>query len=67
MSDALSPEDDARLQAEARAAGLERALARFPEDARNAFRAAQQLRAGLGPDLAPADEPWPPMRVDGSQ
>ena len=67
VTDSVSPEEEVRLQAEARAAGLDRALARFAEDMRKAFRAAEQLRRGLGADLPPAAEPWPPMRVDDSQ
>ena len=58
MSITLSDEDETGLKAEARAAGLDRALTRFPDDMRGAFHAAAGFRQGLGPDLQPADEPW---------
>ena len=47
----------------ARAAGLEKALAEFPEDV--AAAAAQALNNAEGIQLPnePAAEPWPPMRA----
>lgn len=51
------------MEALARAAGLEKALAEFPDDV--AIAAAQALdNAGAVQDPAdPAAEPWPPMRA----
>jgi hypothetical protein len=46
----------------ARAAGLDKALAEFPDDL---FAAAQQALGNAGAIAAPTDpsaEPWPPMR-----
>ncbi len=56
---------DELVMALARAAGLEKALAEFPEDvAAAAATAAPHLRAFEAP-TDPAVEPWPPMRVGG--
>ena len=47
----------------ARAAGLEKALADYPDDL---FAAARQALSNAGAIAAPADpaaEPWPPMRA----
>jgi hypothetical protein len=47
----------------ARAAGLDKALAEYPEDL---FAAAQQALGNAGAITAPKDpaaEPWPPMRA----
>jgi hypothetical protein len=53
---------DELVAALARAAGLERALAEFPEDvAAAAAQALNNSRAIQVPD-DPAAEPWPPMR-----
>jgi len=55
--------DKTVMEALARAAGLEKALAEFPEDV--AIAAAQALdNAGAVQYPAdPAAEPWPPMRA----
>lgn len=50
------------IAALARAAGLDRALAEFPDDL---FAAAQQAlgnASGVATPTEPAVEPWPPMR-----
>ena len=52
------------IAALARAAGLHKALAEFPDDL---FAAAQQALGNAGAVAVPTDpavEPWPPMRVD---
>ena len=54
--------DQILLQALAKAAGLEKALAAFPDDVATA---AQQALDNAGAVVFPADpraEPWPPMR-----
>ena len=67
MNEESSAADDTRMELLARAAGLDNALARFMADVRKAFLSSEQLRGQLAVELAPSDEPWPPMRVDGSQ
>lgn len=47
----------------ARLAGLERALAAFPEDVHAAARQALGHRDALHAPDDPHAEPWPPMRV----
>ena len=50
------------ISALARAAGLGKAVAEFPDDL---FAAAQQALGNAGAIMTPADpavEPWPPMR-----
>jgi hypothetical protein len=56
--------DDATLEALARAAGLERALAEFRADLRAAAEQVEKQRRTLGGVLGPTDEPWPPMQVE---
>ena len=55
--------DEATVKLLARQAGLDKALAEFPDDV---AAAAQQARAAVERMQAPAEpraEPWPPMRV----
>ena len=55
--------DKALIIAQARAAGLDKAVAEFPDDV---FAAAQQAlgnAGGIAVPTDPADEPWPPMRA----
>ena len=53
------------IEAIARAAGLETALARFKDDLLAAAKAADELRRNAaGPALKPADEPSPAMRTE---
>ena len=52
----------AAIEVQARAVGLDRAWADFREDVIAAAREAAQ-RPALDA-LPPADEPWPPMRVE---
>jgi hypothetical protein len=57
--------DEATVKLLARRAGLDRALAEFPEDV---AAAAEQASAAVGRMQAPAEpraEPWPPMRAAG--
>jgi hypothetical protein len=58
MDQKASPE----LLTFAEAAGLQKALAEFPNDVAEAARAAAQEVADM-PDLDGTLEPWPPMRV----
>jgi hypothetical protein len=46
-----------------RLAGLEHALADFPEDVAAAAAIAANARRGFTPPADPAAEPWPPMRA----
>jgi hypothetical protein len=47
----------------ARAAGLDRAAAEFPDDVAAAAEAAAQAQRACAGASASTDEPWPPMRV----
>jgi hypothetical protein len=49
----------------ARRAGLEKALALFPEDVAAAAAQADGVAARVSAPTDPAAEPWPPMRVGG--
>jgi hypothetical protein len=54
------------IAALARAAGLDKALAEFPDDV---YAAAQQTLGNtsvINTPTDPAVEPWPPMRVDAA-
>ena len=46
----------------ARAAGLEKAFAEFPEDVRAAVEQARVMMEGVPVQEDAAAEPWPPMR-----
>ena len=52
--------------AQARAAGLDRAVDAFPQDVLAAAEAALQTRRSLRPPEDPTAEPWPPMRAPTS-
>lgn len=55
--------DKSELELLARRAGLDQALAEFPDDV---AAAAEQARVAIGRMKAPSDpraEPWPPMRA----
>jgi len=56
--------DDELIAALARAAGLDKALAEFPEDVAIAARQAFGNAAAIGIPTDPAAEPWPPMRIN---
>jgi hypothetical protein len=47
----------------ARRAGLDKALAEFPEDVAAAAELAMKSLAKLKPPPDPLAEPWPPMRA----
>ncbi len=48
----------------AKAAGLDKALAEFPDDVAAAAEQAQpHVRRRSAPPTDPAAEPWPPMRM----
>jgi hypothetical protein len=49
----------------ARAAGLDKAVAEFPEDLFAAARQAFGNAGAIAVPTDPADEPWPPMRAGG--
>jgi hypothetical protein len=55
--------DDAQIMCIARAAGLHKAIDRFPDDIRAAARGAAQARDAFEPPENPTAEPWPPMRT----
>lgn len=47
----------------ARRAGLDRALAQFPDDVAAAAAQAEGVAARIKAPADPAAEPWPPMRA----
>jgi hypothetical protein len=49
--------------AQARRAGLDRAVSHYPEDVLAAAEAAAQAQRACAGAGSPTDEPWPPMRV----
>jgi hypothetical protein len=55
---------DAIVAALAKAAGLQRALAAFPEDIEAAAAQALGHAEAVGYPTDPAFEPWPPMRAE---
>lgn len=54
---------DAVIAALARAAGLDKALAEFPDDVAAAAEQAMKNAAAVRVPADPAAEPWPPMRA----
>jgi hypothetical protein len=59
--------DEKTVEAIVRRAGLEKALAQFPDDvaaaAASAAKVADRVRRSGGGLPEPSVEPWPPMRV----
>lgn len=51
------------IAALAKAAGLERALAEFPEDVAAAAAQARAMTKAIRYPAEPEAEPWPPMRA----
>ena len=62
MIDKRTDDKTAKIFAIARAAGLEKAIEKFPEDVINAAQAAAQDRDGM-PAITNTQRPWPPMRM----
>jgi thiamine pyrophosphate-dependent acetolactate synthase large subunit-like protein len=54
---------DPVIAALARAAGLDKALAAFPEDVKAAAEQAMNNASAVKVPTDPAAEPWPPMRA----
>lgn len=54
---------DPIITAMARAAGLDKALAAFPEDVKAAAEQALNNAGAVKVPTDPAAEPWPPMRA----
>ena len=59
------PMDKATVELLARRAGLDKALAEFPEDVSAAAEQAANAAARIKAPAEPRAEPWPPMRVGG--
>jgi hypothetical protein len=49
----------------AQRAGLDKALAEFPEDVAAAAEQAERALAGIRAPAEPRAEPWPPMQTPG--
>jgi hypothetical protein len=62
----VSAPDEATIEIQAKAAGLERAWTEFREDVIAAARLVAAQRPALAA-IQPAAEPWPPMRVADSR
>ena len=57
--------DKATMELLARRAGLDKALAEFPEDVAAAAAQAEGSIARMKAPTEPSAEPWPPMRAGG--
>jgi hypothetical protein len=57
--------DSETMERLARRAGLDKALAQFPDDVAAAAAQANGVAARVHAPTDPAAEPWPPMRVGG--
>jgi hypothetical protein len=57
--------DRQTLELLARRAGLDKALAQFPDDVAAAAAQAEGVAARINAPTDPAAEPWPPMRTGG--
>ncbi|MGE0260126.1 MAG: hypothetical protein AB7H71_08115 [Alphaproteobacteria bacterium] len=57
--------DKEAIELLARRAGLDKALAQFPDDVAAAAAQADGVAARVETPSDPAAEPWPPMRVGG--
>ena len=55
--------DKATIDLLARLAGLDKALAEFPDDVAAAAEQAAAVAARIKPPADPRAEPWPPMRT----
>lgn len=55
--------DQATLELLVRRAGLDKALAEFPDDVAAAAKQAGDVVARMKAPTAPSAEPWPPMRA----
>jgi len=59
--------DEKTIEALVRRAGLEKALAQFPDDVTAAANTAEKVtdtvRASSATEVKPSSEPWPPMVV----
>jgi hypothetical protein len=55
---------DPAIAALAKAAGLDKALAEFPDDIESAFAQALSHADAVTFPSDPAAEPWPPMRAE---
>jgi hypothetical protein len=58
--------DKATIELLARRAGLDKALAEFPDDVAAAAEHAEGALARIKAPTDPRAEPWPPMRVRGA-
>ena len=55
--------DQATMELLARRAGLDKALAEFPDDVATAAQQAESALARIKAPAEPRAEPWPPMRA----
>ncbi len=58
--------DKATVELLARRAGLDKALAEFPDDVAAAAEQASSASERMQAPRDPRSEPWPPMRVGGA-
>lgn len=55
--------DKATMELLAKRAGLDKALAEFPDDVEAAAKQAADVASKIKPPASVAAEPWPPMRA----
>lgn len=58
--------DKALLEALVKRAGLQKALAEFPEDVKAAAAQAENISGRIKAPADPRGEPWPPMKAGDS-
>ena len=58
--------DKALLETLVKRAGLQKALAEFPEDVAAAAAQAENISGLIKPPADPRSEPWPPMKAGDS-
>jgi hypothetical protein len=59
--------DKATIELLARRAGLDKALAEFPDDVAAAAEQASGSASRMNAPSDPRAEPWPPMKVEGGR
>jgi hypothetical protein len=59
--------DRGMIELLARSAGLDKALAEFPDDVTAAAEQAERAAAGITAPADPRAEPWPPMRAGSAR
>jgi hypothetical protein len=61
----LAQQPDEKILSVARAAGLDKVIAEFPDELVAAAKVASDARSAFSPPADAAIEPWPPMTTGG--